>query len=52
LHERKFTLLPLAEVAGEFKHPILKKTNDELLCKVNDPSRVWKVGVEKSRKNV
>ena len=52
LHERKFTLLPLAEVAGKFKHPILKKTNDELLSKVNDQNRVWKVGVGKSRKNV
>ncbi len=26
LHRRKFTLLPLAEVAGDFIHPVLNKS--------------------------
>lgn len=52
LHERKFTLLPLAEVAGDFIHPVLKKTNEELLQKVNDQSRVWKVDADKRLLNV
>jgi len=52
LHERRFTLLPLAEIAGGFMHPVLKKTNDELLQKVEDQSRVWKVEVNKSWENV
>jgi 2-amino-4-hydroxy-6-hydroxymethyldihydropteridine diphosphokinase len=52
LHERKFTLLPLAEIAGGFMHPILKNTNNELLQKVNDQSRVQKVEVNKNWESV
>ena len=35
LHERKFTLIPLVEIAPDFIHPRLQKTNLELLqtCK-------------------
>lgn len=37
LQERRFTLIPLAEIAPNFRHPILLKSNDELLevCKDN-----------------
>lgn len=31
LHERRFTLVPLTEIAPNFVHPVLEKTNAELL---------------------
>ena len=42
LHLRRFTLLPLVEIAPDFKHPVLKKTNRELLEMLNDNLEVWK----------
>lgn len=45
LHQRKFTLLPLAEVAPDFMHPLLQKTNTELLASCKDESQVspWNI---------
>jgi len=40
LHERRFTLVPLAELAPGFIHPVLKKSNTELLSECNDCSEV------------
>lgn len=40
LHERRFTLLPLAEVAPSLKHPLLNKSIMELLQSCSDNSRV------------
>ncbi len=40
LHLRRFTLMPLAEIAPGFVHPVLKKTMRELLEECGDESSV------------
>ena len=43
LAQRRFVLVPLAELALEFRHPILQKTAGELLAASDDRSavRIW-----------
>lgn len=41
LHERRFTLVPLAQIAPDFMHPVLKKNNQELLANCTDNSQVF-----------
>jgi 2-amino-4-hydroxy-6-hydroxymethyldihydropteridine diphosphokinase len=42
LHERKFVLVPLCEIAPEMIHPVLKKSMKELLDICRDRSEVRK----------
>ena len=43
LHERKFVLVPLAEIIPYYQHPILHKSVEELLTDLKDESEVIKV---------
>ena len=40
LHQRRFTLIPLAELAPDFVHPVLHETNQQLLDKLIDEGDV------------
>ena len=43
LHERKFTLIPLAEIIPDYIHPVLKKSMVEILDTLKDPLEVKKI---------
>ena len=43
LHNRKFVLLPMQEIAPQFLHPVLGLTVSELLAKCSDDTAVVKV---------
>jgi len=40
LHKRRFTLLPLAEIAGDYVHPVLNERLDILAKECSDNSKV------------
>ena len=40
LHQRRFTLLPLCDIAADFVHPVLKLTGRELLERCEDSGKV------------
>ena len=43
MHQRRFTLAPLAEIGGSAVHPIFNKTVSELLAVCSDTSGVTKI---------
>ncbi len=43
LHKRKFTLIPLQEIAPDLKHPILQKTIKDLLAACEDKLEARKI---------
>lgn len=43
IHERLFVLIPLVEIAPDFKHPLLRMTNLTLLENCHDESIVRKI---------
>jgi 2-amino-4-hydroxy-6-hydroxymethyldihydropteridine diphosphokinase len=43
LHLRRFTLLPLSEIAPDFVHPLMGKSNEYLLKVCNDKGNVRKL---------
>ena len=45
LAERRFVLTPLAEIAGNIKHPVFNKTINELLIECKDELPVHKISM-------
>jgi 2-amino-4-hydroxy-6-hydroxymethyldihydropteridine diphosphokinase len=44
MHQRRFVLLPLQEIAPGWQHPVLHKSVDQLAAEVDDPCSVVRVG--------
>jgi 2-amino-4-hydroxy-6-hydroxymethyldihydropteridine diphosphokinase len=44
LHQRRFVLLPLQEIAPQWQHPVLHKSVGQLAAEVDDPCSAVRVG--------
>jgi len=44
IHERKFVLVPLVDIAPDLKHPLLRLTSIEMLENCKDESMIIRVG--------
>lgn len=40
MHQRRFVLIPLTQIAPNIKHPVLNKTMKELVAELSDESKV------------
>jgi 2-amino-4-hydroxy-6-hydroxymethyldihydropteridine diphosphokinase len=41
MHERAFVLIPLREIAPQFRHPITGKTLEEMICALPPEKMEW-----------
>jgi 2-amino-4-hydroxy-6-hydroxymethyldihydropteridine diphosphokinase len=48
LHNRRFTLVPLNEIAADYKHPVWNITNQQLLNRCTDKGSVEKIFISDS----
>ncbi|HEY8402320.1 MAG TPA: 2-amino-4-hydroxy-6-hydroxymethyldihydropteridine diphosphokinase [Cytophagaceae bacterium] len=46
IHNRRFVLVPLVEIAAEFKHPVFNLSNNELLTRCKDNLKVYPANQE------
>lgn len=51
MHQRRFVLAPLAEIAPQARHPVLKKTVGELLAELSDREIVRRIQSEPDRRS-